>query len=67
MSRKDYEKFAQMIKKDADEAHATKNPSLRSEMLRSVHNTAQTCIDVFTEDNPLFNKARFLQACGLGE
>ena len=56
MSKKHYIKFAKIIKA---QLKADKLCSPRAQAM------ADMVIEVSTQDNPLFNKSRFLSACGL--
>ncbi len=53
MSRKDYEKFAQMMRQADD---------LTEEQHKTMANRMAT---VFALDNPNFDKPRFVKACGV--
>lgn len=61
MSRKDYEKFARMIRARVD---AT-NDQTPHEVFDRLEYAAKLAADVFVEDNPRFDKQRFLTACGV--
>lgn len=65
MSRKDYEKFARMIRSEVEAIKAWKSPEVRDEALNHLSDTANLCARVFKEDNPSFDKLRFLTACGV--
>jgi hypothetical protein len=70
MSRKDYEKFARMIQKEYAEVVANSggpDSPVAKKTKDRLHHTALVCSRVFEEDNPSFNRDRFMQACGLGE
>ena len=58
MTRKDYIKFADMLKNQG--APQLENPDQYGLWCRIVQGTA----DIFEEDNPNFDRDRFLQACG---
>jgi len=55
MTRKDYEKFARMLKMLGD-CHVSYDPAI----LKIV---CEATADIFKEDNPHFDRARFLEAC----
>lgn len=65
MSRKDYEKFARKIRAEMNAARTIKDAMFRTQEVQGLYNTAQLCADVFAEDNPSFDKLRFLTACGV--
>lgn len=65
MTRRDYEKFARRISAEVRDASNAGTQALRATMRQTLYNTAQLCADVFVEDNPRFDKARFIKACGL--
>ena len=54
-----------MTRKDYIAAAAALRAAAVSEERRTL--AAAILADVFTADNPLFNRARFLEACGVGE
>jgi hypothetical protein len=59
MTRKDYVKFAEMVK--------TMKAKLK--LLSNAHDVlddmAENMAIIFQDDNPNFNRARFLEACGV--
>lgn len=72
MSKKDYIKFAKMIadQKAAIEAMNTgeifnTNTSFIDGYGVAVFNMAHNMADAFAEDNPRFDRNRFLKACGV--
>lgn len=60
MTRKDYEKIARVIKARAL-THCTHTDQRKGEMLDLALDLAVT----FQQDNPRFDRARFLKACGI--
>ena len=63
MTSKDYQKFVLVLRnKYAPVAAAGKTPSYLL-WRQIVHGVA----DVFAEDNPRFNRAKFYEACGMEE
>ena len=59
MSKKHYIEFARVYA--ADLAIHRDNPEIR----RALRNNILSMTDVFKRDNPRFDRARFLTACGL--
>jgi hypothetical protein len=63
MSRKDYEKVAAILREEND--FAGDGRDLASRTARAVVATVTVKMaDMFAEDNPRFNRAKFLEACG---
>ena len=60
MSKKDYLKFAKMIH---DQFENNRNSAGSPEVLETIQNTAVKIADILQEDNPNFNRDRFLTAC----
>ena len=59
MTRKDYIRFAAMLKQE----RVFKGGSLAQDMIMARF-TAKIA-DIFEQDNPRFNRAKFLKACGV--
>lgn len=64
MTRKDYEKFARMLRLDLDDTKRFAQRVQADNRLAIVY-AADLAARVFREDNPAFNRERFMQACGL--
>lgn len=58
MSRKDYVAVAEAIERTKDDSHDV----LDSYSVLKI--AAQRVADVFAQDNPRFNRTRFMTACG---
>lgn len=67
MSKKDYIKFANMVKALVNETKSplTPNAARESEQLLYCSIFSNKMADIFAQDNPLFDRDRFLKACGL--
>ena len=67
MSKKDYERIAAEVRRTIHAERLTSTASwahgMREGMFEFTGNLAQS----FAEDNPRFDRARFLKACGIGE
>lgn len=61
MSKKDYIKFAAMIKERMPEAKQL----IRPDSFIMLDEIARAMADIFQDDNPNFNRDRFLKACGI--
>jgi hypothetical protein len=61
MSKKDYIKFAAMLKEQHDIAQDT----LFSQGKTAVENVIKASAEIFAEDNPRFDHDRFYKACGM--
>jgi hypothetical protein len=61
MTRKDYVKFAAMLK----EERVPDNGPIGYAKLRMLDQIADKTADIFEADNPNFDRARFLTACGV--
>lgn len=59
MSRKHYVAIAAMIRRRVDADATVGGHSITREI-------AEGLADVFADDNPRFDRARFLTACGIG-
>ena len=59
MTRKDYVRFAAMFKSLRSQLMFLRNSGLVLE------NVANKTADIFEQDNPAFDRARFLKACGV--
>ena len=66
MSKKDYIKFAQMIKARVEllPLHHDNEFALFSRC-NEIINIAVNLANIFQDDNPQFDRERFLKACGL--
>ena len=64
MTKKHFIGFANNIKRDVDTANGSQSVA-RENLLRVAAEKAQMVCAV--QDNPNFDKGRFLRACGLGE
>ena len=69
MSKKDYIKFAKMVQVQNTRIVHTNNTvtdgnadNLLKEQLQTL---AESMADIFAEDNPNFDRERFLKACGI--
>jgi hypothetical protein len=67
MTRKDYVRIAAAIKAARAEIVAKEPDELHSELLDGVSYTADFLADALKADNPSFDRARFLAACGIME
>ena len=63
MTRKDYVKFAAMLK-DAN-SHQACELNYREGWHGACSSLVQRTADIFAADNPNFDRERFLQACGV--
>jgi hypothetical protein len=62
MSKKDYIKFAEMFKEQLGLAQEENDGSISENAIEGI----VFCVaDIFAEDNPNFNRSKFLKACGL--
>lgn len=59
MTRKDYWKFAEMLKNTSHSFDAATEALWESVVIKTA--------DIFQEDNPRFSRERFYEACGLEE
>lgn len=72
MTRKDYVNIAAAILatqtriKNDYERHVIRHPETLDEQLRGVRRTAAHLAEFLASDNPRFETARFLTACGYG-
>ena len=64
MTRKDYEKIAAIIKNHAPNGD---NSMFDAGFDMAVTNIANDLAAMMAQDNPRFDRARFLKACGLGD
>lgn len=63
MSRKDFEAIAESIKLSVVQATTvTKN---HGDRIQAIHITARNLANVLAANNPRFDRARFLAACGI--
>jgi len=62
MTRKDYEATARVIRRNLERAH---NYGAQVREVLAVQDIAQEMADIFASDNPRFDRAKFLEACGL--
>jgi len=65
MSKKDYIKMAAIIRRERDSVQGISSDVSRQAALVSIRIIATNMADLFAADNPMFNHARFIQACGL--
>jgi hypothetical protein len=69
MTKKDYEKFAKMIKRQKELITKKENPFLskiaRDNQEIRINQIEAAISDIFQADNPDFNPGKFLQACKL--
>lgn len=67
MTRKDYEKFARMLRTYTKRAanHKDQDSLEAAQYWDTVSFAVGVCVDVFAEDDPHFDRKRFLEACGL--
>jgi len=67
MSKKDYIKFAKMINERIQELYSDQNndvPNIPSH-ISELQTISLRMLDIFSSDNPNFDRERFLEACGL--
>ena len=64
MTRKDYVRFAAMLKAQTFNTQSTNDGFQRGWRLQAV-NIIHATADIFAADNASFNRARFLKACGV--
>ena len=63
MSKKVYVQFADMLNREFSENKFMHNDASAREDVNIINRIA----DLFADDNPQFNREKFLKACGLGE
>lgn len=63
MSRKHYQSFAAMF---AGEMALAKHSGDKNRIIQ-VENIIRSAADIFAQDNPNFDRARFYAACGLSD
>ena len=63
MTSKDYIKAAKIIQNMRNQAYKAPNIIGRKEAIHTTFEVERTFIQFFSEDNPRFNKQRFLAAC----
>ena len=66
MSRKHYTEVAEIIKAEIDGIDSVNDP-FGVGAHSALSNVADNLADMFKRDNSAFDRARFLDACGLGE
>jgi hypothetical protein len=66
MTRKHFVAFAQIIAAEVAEANEL-TPVRRNAALRTLRSTARAMAREFAYDNRNFDRARFMDACGLGD
>lgn len=66
MTRKDYILIAKAIADTQERIRPIGNPDMRDNQLRGVRRTAAHLADALAQDNPRFDPATFLTACGYG-
>lgn len=68
MSRKHYERFAAMFSGEMALARVMgRDDSERAYGVNTVGNLIRSTADIFAQDNPRFDRARFYAASGLGD
>jgi hypothetical protein len=65
MTKKDYIKFAEMFKEELYSLDSPPFGEPNYQAIASVSHLARQSADIFAEDNPNFNRSKFLKACGL--
>jgi hypothetical protein len=65
MTRKDYVRFAAMLKQQRIDAMKPEYADQHSHYSSYCDGTARCTADVFAADNERFDRARFLKACGV--
>jgi hypothetical protein len=65
VTKKDYVRLAEIVSKRLDDAKGRGMRSGREEAVKAITQFALDLCDLFVLDNPRFDKARFLKACGL--
>lgn len=63
MTRKDYEKIASVF--NAYKVNPTVENQFECGFATAIHNLAESTAYMLSQDNPRFNRARFLKACGI--
>ena len=63
MTRKDYEKFADMV--NTHRKYALDAVKLDTGYIVAWNDCAFAMADIFKADNPRFNRDKFLKACGI--
>jgi hypothetical protein len=66
MSWKHYTETANVLKFALPSEHLS-HTDTGAERAQAVYEIAEGLADMFGDDNPSFNRARFLEACGLGD
>ena len=61
MTKKDYIKFANMIRSQIQDADSERDWYARESAIR----TASDAASIFKADNPRFDREQFLKACGI--
>lgn len=64
MTRKDYIAFANILRGRLTEAQARGERSGRAEAVTAMLKTINDVAELFQAENPRFDRARFLAACG---
>lgn len=65
MTKKDYEKFADMFGVYRRVAARIKTPGFKSGFETATGNIIESVANIFAADNPSFDRERFLKACGV--
>ena len=65
MTKKDYVRLAAAIKDARADIRGKEAPEHQEELLDGTSYAADFLADALANDNPLFNRARFLAACGV--
>jgi hypothetical protein len=63
MTRKDYEAIAKALRTYSEDIEATGATMETRHRLDTMDDVVEILVDIFTEDNPAFNPARFREAC----
>ena len=65
MTKKDYEKFADMLSAYVRASTIIEAPAFKFGFETATSNIIESVANVFAADNARFDKERFLKACGL--
>ena len=67
MSKKDYIKFAEMFNQQLADLNRNSFDDTNYQAIATVVVIAELTADIFEQDNPRFNRSKFLVACGTKE